>query len=85
MERFGLAKISERVLFAQLLGMSDSLSTELADEGYRVAKYLPYGPVDKVLPYLLRRARENSSAAGELSREYALLLAEQRQRRQEAG
>ncbi|MFM8786424.1 MAG: proline dehydrogenase family protein [Bacteroidota bacterium] len=85
MERFGLAKISERVLFAQLLGMSDSLSAELADEGYRVAKYLPYGPVDKVLPYLLRRARENSSAAGELSREYALLLAERRQRRQEAG
>ncbi|MFM7588536.1 MAG: proline dehydrogenase family protein, partial [Bacteroidota bacterium] len=82
MERFGLAKISERILFAQLLGMSDSLSAELADTGFRVAKYLPYGPVDKVLPYLLRRARENSSAAGELSREYALLLAERRQRRQ---
>lgn len=85
MERFDLAKISERILFAQLLGMSDSLSSELADAGYRVAKYLPYGPVDKVLPYLLRRARENSAAAGELSREYALLLAEQRQRRQEAA
>ena len=85
MERFGLAKISERILFAQLLGMSDSLSAELADAGYRVAKYLPYGPVDKVLPYLLRRARENSSAKGELSREYTLLLGEQRKRRQEAG
>lgn len=81
MARLNIQSSGDRVIFAQLLGMSDSLSVELADAGYRVAKYLPFGPVDKVLPYLLRRARENSSAAGELSREYALLLAEQQHRR----
>jgi proline dehydrogenase len=81
MARFNIQATGNRVIFAQLLGMSDSLSVELADAGYRVAKYLPFGPVDKVLPYLLRRARENSSAAGELSREYALLLAEYKHRR----
>lgn len=81
MEKLRISNSSNRVIFAQLLGMSDSLSVELADAGYNVAKYLPFGPIDKVLPYLLRRAKENSSAAGELSREYALLLAEQNHRR----
>ncbi len=85
MNQFNIATNSDRIIFAQLLGMSDSLSVELADAGYMVAKYLPFGPVDKVLPYLLRRASENSSAAGELSREYALLLAEQTHRRQESS
>jgi proline dehydrogenase len=68
------------VLFAQLLGMSDSLTEELARAGYPVSKYLPYGPVAEVLPYLLRRARENSSASGEISREFAHLLSEKRRR-----
>jgi len=85
MAKFNIPKSSNRVIFAQLLGMSDSLSVELADAGYKVAKYLPFGPVNKVLPYLLRRAGENSSAAGEISREYALLLAEKNHRRKSAS
>lgn len=81
MNELGWLNNNPRILFAQLLGMSDRLSGELADAGYRVAKYLPYGPVKEVLPYLLRRAKENSSAAGEISREYAQLLLEQKRRR----
>lgn len=81
MAEYSMKPQESRVLFAQLLGMSDSLSGELADAGYRVAKYLPYGPVREVLPYLLRRAKENSSAAGEISREYAQLLRERQRRR----
>ncbi|MFM9143690.1 MAG: proline dehydrogenase family protein, partial [Bacteroidota bacterium] len=81
MAELGMKPQEPRVLFAQLLGMSDSLSGELAEAGYQVAKYLPYGPVREVLPYLLRRAKENSSAAGEISREYAHLLRERQRRR----
>ncbi|MFM9060924.1 MAG: proline dehydrogenase family protein [Bacteroidota bacterium] len=81
MAELGMKPQEPRVLFAQLLGMSDSLSGELAEAGYQVAKYLPYGPVREVLPYLLRRAKENSSAAGEISREYAHLLKERQRRR----
>lgn len=68
------------VLFAQLLGMSDNLSFNLAHHGYRVAKYLPYGPVRAVLPYLFRRAAENTSIAGQSSRELKLLRSEMRRR-----
>ncbi len=64
------------VLFAQLLGMSDHISFNLAHHGYRAAKYLPYGPVKAVLPYLFRRASENSSIAGQSSREVGLLRRE---------
>lgn len=64
------------VLFAQLLGMSDHISFNLAHHGYRAAKYLPYGPVKAVLPYLFRRAAENSSIAGQSSREVELLRKE---------
>lgn len=81
MNDLGWSPDNPRILYAQLLGMSDRLTGELADAGYRVAKYLPYGPVKEVLPYLLRRAKENSSAAGEISREYAQLLLEQKRRR----
>lgn len=81
MNELGWSPNNPRILYAQLLGMSDRLTGELADAGYRVAKYLPYGPVKEVLPYLLRRAKENSSAAGEISREYAQLLLEQKRRR----
>jgi proline dehydrogenase len=64
------------VLFAQLLGMSDHISFNLAHHGYRTAKYVPYGPVRAVLPYLFRRAAENSSIAGQSSREVELLRRE---------
>ena len=69
------------VFFAQLLGMSDNISFNLAHAGYNVAKYLPYGPVKAVLPYLIRRAEENTAVAGQASRETDLLKREIRRRR----
>lgn len=70
------------VWFAQLLGMSDHISFNLAPAGYNVAKYLPYGPVKAVMPYLMRRAEENTSVAGQASREVELLQKEVKRRRQ---
>ena len=69
------------VYFSQLLGMSDNLSFNLADAGYNVAKYVPYGPVKSVLPYLFRRAQENTAIAGQMSRELGLILKEKERRR----
>ncbi len=66
--------------FSQLLGMSDNLTFNLANAGYNVAKYVPYGPVKSVLPYLFRRAQENTSIAGQMGRELGLIVKE-RQRR----
>lgn len=69
------------VYFAQLLGMSDHLSFNLANANYQVAKYVPYGPVKAVLPYLLRRAAENTSISGQMGRELSLIIAERKRRR----
>ncbi|NBV13922.1 MAG: proline dehydrogenase [Sphingobacteriia bacterium] len=71
-----------RISFAQLLGMSDHISYNLASEGYISAKYLPYGPVKSVLPYLFRRASENTSIAGQTGREFSLLKTELHRRKQ---
>ena len=60
---------TDKVWFSQLYGMSDNISFNLADSKYNVAKYLPYGPVKDVMPYLMRRAQENTSVAGQTSRE----------------
>lgn len=68
------------VYFAQLLGMSDNLSFNLSDAGYNVAKYVPYGPVKAVMPYLFRRAQENTSVAGQTSRELGLIAREKQRR-----
>lgn len=73
MEAHNIMPDDKRVYFAQLFGMSDHISFNLAREGYCVAKYVPYGPVRKVLPYLIRRAEENSSAAGQTGRELRLI------------
>lgn len=70
-----------RVYSSQLFGMSDHISFNLADAGYNVTKYLPYGPVDAVLPYLMRRAEENSAIAGQMGRELKLLTAESERRK----
>ncbi len=70
-----------RFFFAQLLGMSDNLSFNLAASGYEVAKYVPYGPVLSVLPYLARRAQENSSVKGQVGRELGLIKQEQQRRK----
>ncbi|WP_026899228.1 proline dehydrogenase family protein [Daejeonella oryzae] len=69
------------VYFSQLLGMSDNLSFNLSNAGYNVAKYVPYGPVKAVLPYLFRRAQENTSIAGQMGRELNLIIKEQKRRR----
>jgi proline dehydrogenase len=68
------------VYFAQLLGMSDNLSFNLAHAEYNVAKYVPYGPIKAVLPYLFRRAQENTAIAGQMSRELSLIVKEKRRR-----
>ena len=69
------------VYFSQLLGMSDNLSFNLANADYNVAKYVPYGPIKAVLPYLFRRAQENTAIAGQMSRELGLIVKEKRRRR----
>lgn len=71
------------VHFAQLLGMSDNLTFNLAAAGYNASKYMVYGPVAEVLPYLVRRAQENSSVTGEMGRELRLIRDERRRRRAE--
>ena len=71
-----IVKDDPRVYFAQLYGMSDNISYMLSSQGYNVAKYLPYGPVEKVMPYLMRRAQENTSISGQSSREYLLVKKE---------
>ena len=80
MQQAGLAPGDERVWFAQLYGMSDNLTYNLANGGYNTAKYLPYGPVAAVMPYLLRRADENTAIAGQSSREFLLIQKELRRR-----
>ncbi|WP_273275933.1 proline dehydrogenase family protein [Maribacter polysiphoniae] len=77
----GLAKNDQRIWFGQLYGMSDHISFNLADQGYNVAKYLPFGPVRDVMPYLIRRAEENTSVAGQTSRELTLLKKERKRRK----
>jgi proline dehydrogenase len=76
----GLPRNHPHLNFCQLYGMSDHITFNLAKAGYNVAKYVPYGPVKDVLPYLIRRARENSAVTGEMSRELSLIIAEMKRR-----
>ena len=76
----GISINDSRVWFGQLYGMSDHISFNLATEGYNVAKYIPFGPVKDVMPYLIRRAEENTSVAGQTSRELTLLKKEKKRR-----
>jgi len=80
-KKSGLDKKDLRLWFGQLYGMSDHISYNLAKEGYNVAKYLPFGPVRDVMPYLIRRAEENTSVAGQTSRELQLLKRERERRK----
>ncbi len=80
MEQYQLPKDHPHIFFAQLLGMSDHISYNLANAGYNVAKYVPYGPVKAVLPYLSRRAVENSSVQGQVGRELNLINTELKRR-----
>ena len=81
MQQKGIAKNDNRIWFGQLYGMSDNISYNLAEHGYNVAKYLPFGPVRDVMPYLIRRAEENTSVAGQTSRELNLLKTERDRRK----
>jgi proline dehydrogenase len=77
----GIAKNDDRIWFGQLYGMSDNISYNLAANGYNVAKYLPFGPVRDVMPYLIRRAEENTSVEGQSSRELTLIARERARRK----
>jgi len=81
MKTHHISKEDNNVWFGQLYGMSDHISFNLAAEGYNVAKYIPFGPVKDVMPYLIRRAEENTSVAGQTSRELSLLKSERRRRK----
>ena len=81
MQAKGISKNDERIWFGQLYGMSDNISYNLAEYGYNVAKYLPFGPVRDVMPYLIRRAEENTSVAGQTSRELNMLKTERQRRK----
>ena len=81
MKENGIAPNDQRIWFGQLYGMSDNISYNLAANGYNVAKYLPFGPVRDVMPYLIRRAEENTSVAGQTSRELMLIKKERERRK----
>ncbi len=83
MKTKGIAPNDQRIWFGQLYGMSDNISFNLASNGYNVAKYLPFGPVRDVMPYLIRRAEENTSVAGQTSRELMLIKKERERRKME--
>ena len=72
----------ERIWFSQLLGMSDHISFNLAATGYNVCKYVPYGPVAAVMPYLIRRSQENTSISGQMGRELSLIMRERNRRKE---
>jgi proline dehydrogenase len=81
MEKHNIHHNDSRIYFSQLLGMSDHISFNLSNAGFNVAKYVPYGPVKDVLPYLIRRADENTSVAGQTSRELSLISKERLRRK----
>jgi proline dehydrogenase len=85
MQKYNLKNNDPRIWFAQLYGMSDHISFNLAFEGYNVAKYIPYGPVKNILPYLIRRAEENTSIAGQMGRELSLIVQERNRRKAESS
>ena len=80
METSKISNNDSRVWFGQLYGMSDHISFNLSEQGYNVAKYVPFGPVKDVMPYLIRRAEENTSVAGQTSRELSLIKKEKQRR-----
>lgn len=81
MEKHKIQPNDSRIYFSQLLGMSDHISFNLSNAGFNVAKYVPYGPLKDVLPYLIRRADENTSVAGQTSRELTLISKERSRRK----
>jgi proline dehydrogenase len=80
MEKYSLQLNDARIHFSQLYGMSDNITFNLAKAGCHVSKYLPFGPIKDVIPYLMRRAQENSSVSGQTGRELALINKELKRR-----
>jgi proline dehydrogenase len=80
MYEYGISPDHPNIFFSQLYGMGDNISYVLADKGFNVSKYVPYGPVADTVPYLIRRAEENSSAAGHMSRELEMIEREMKRR-----
>lgn len=80
MKQKNILPADERIYFSQLLGMSDHISYNLSISGYNVAKYVPYGPIKDVMPYLIRRAQENTSVKGQTGRELNLIMKEKARR-----
>ena len=81
MKKYDLNKNDNRIYFSQLLGMSDHISYNLSAANYNVSKYVPYGPVKDVMPYLIRRAEENTSVAGQMGRELINIIDEKQRRK----
>lgn len=79
-QKKGIPKNHPHLHFCQLYGMSDNITFNLAKAGYHVAKYMPYGPVRDVIPYLIRRTQENTAVTGDMSREYKLIQEEIKRR-----
>ncbi len=80
MQQSGIDANSDHVLFSQLYGMSDNITFNLAKAGFNASKYLPFGPIKDVIPYLMRRAQENSSVSGQTGRELGLIKKEIKRR-----
>ena len=80
MQQKNIVPTDQRIYFSQLFGMSDHISYNLSLSNYNVAKYVPYGPVKEVLPYLIRRAQENTSVKGQTGRELNLIMKEKKRR-----
>ncbi len=81
MDQFKIQHNDKRIYFSQLLGMSDHISYNLSQAGFNVAKYVPYGPIKEVMPYLIRRAQENTSVKGQTGRELSLIMKEKERRK----
>ncbi len=81
MKDLNIANDHPHVYFSQLFGMSDHITYNLAEAGYNVTKYVPYGPVKSVVPYLIRRAEENTAIAGQMGREMTLIVEEKHRRK----
>jgi len=80
--KYKISKNDKRVYLSQLLGMSDNISYNAAKKGFNVVKYVPYGPVKDVIPYLIRRAEENTSISGQMGRELSNIIAEKKRRKE---
>ena len=82
LKKYKISKNDKRIYFSQLLGMSDHISYNAAKNGFNVAKYVPYGPIKDLIPYLIRRAEENKSISGQMNRELKNIISEKNRRRE---